>query len=359
MRIPTSVEHTILSAAEHATPARTEHTVPAGLLLQIVEVARRWEVGPAELLGKVGLDAQELAQEAARIPLAKYIAVIDHARALTREPGLGFCWGLQMRVSAFGYLGFATMSANTLGDALDLILQFAPLVSTAQGLRLELHGEMASLVLDEHADFGGVRDVVLIARLSGLWQTAQLVTGRKFEATAEVAMPEPAYHARFAHLVPPIRYGQATTRAIFRADQLDVPLLMADPAALRIARKQCEAELTALTPGARLVRTVRRLVLDHEGGVRSPREVASAMRMSPRTLRRKLALHGSSLSTLLGEERRAHAMALLRASDLSIEEMSEKLGYGSVQNFTRAFRHWTGATPAAYRRAATSPPAVP
>jgi AraC-like DNA-binding protein len=341
------------------SPAPAEHTVPAGLLLQIVEVAKRWDVRPAQLLGKVGLEVQELAQEQARIPLASYLAVIDQARALTREPGFGFCWGLQMRVSAFGYLGFATMSANTLRDALALVIQFAPLISTAHGLRLEIDGAMASLVLEEHADFGGVRDVVLIARLCGLWQTAKLVTGRDFEATAELAIAEPPYHSRFGHLLPPMRYGQRTTRAIFRADQLDVPLVMADPAALRIARKQCETELAALTPGARLVRTVRRLVLDREGGVRPPREVARAVHMSPRTLRRKLAVHGSSLSAILGEERRMRAIALLRASDLSIEEMSARLGYGSVQNFTRAFRQWTGATPAAYRRAVSSPPPGP
>ena len=87
--------------------------------------------------------------------------------------------------------------------------------------------------------------------------------------------------------------------------------------------------------------------------MRTERWVAKAVHMSPRTLRRKLAVHGSSLSSLLSEERRARAMAMLRATDLSIEELSERLGYGSVQNFTRAVRQWTGATPAAYRRSVT------
>src|SRR6185437_12026695 len=191
-----------------------EHTVPAGVLLQVVEVARRWDVQPADLLRKVGLDAEELAQDQSRIPLAKYVAVIDEARRLTREPGLGFCWGLQMRMSAFGYLGFATMSAATLRDALDLVIHYTPLISTAHGLRLEIDGDTASLTLEEHADFGHVRDVVLIARLTGLWQTAQLVTGRPFAARAEAAMPEPAYYPRFAHLVPEVAYGMPSTRAI-------------------------------------------------------------------------------------------------------------------------------------------------
>src|SRR6185312_14893732 len=182
------------------------------------------------------------------------------------------------------------------------IIHYTPLISTAHGLRLEIHGDTASLTLEEHADFGHVRDVVLIARLTGLWQTAQLVTGRPFAARAEAAIPEPAYYPRFAHLVPQVTFGMPTTRAVFRADQLDTPLIMADPAALRIARKQCEAEMASLAPGARLVRTVRRLLIDGEGAMRTPREVAKAVHMSPRTLRRKLAVQGSSLSALLSEE---------------------------------------------------------
>ena len=126
---------------------------------------------------------------------------------------------------------------------------------------------------------------------------------------------------------------------------------MADAVALELARKQCDQQLDALSSGGRLVRSVRRLLWDRDGAVRSPREVAKAVHMSPRTLRRKLAMQGSSLSSLLGTERRDKAMSLLRSSELSIEEMSVLLGYGSVQNFTRAFRQWTGETPAAFRRA--------
>ena len=327
-----------------------EHTVPMGLMQQVVELSKHWGVTPGELLSGTGLEASEIAEPQGRLPLDTYLSVIGRARTLTGEPGLGICWGLRMRLSAYGYLGFATMSAPTLRGALDLILQFTPLVSTAMGLRLDLDGDTAVLSIVENADFGSVRDVVILARLTGLWRIAQLITGKDLEATAEIAFPEPKYHARFAHMVPTTKFGQKQTRAFLKASALDTPLLMADATALEIARKQCELQLDALSSGGRLVRSVQRLLWDRDGAVRSPREVAKAVHMSPRTLRRKLALHGSSLSSLLGAERRDRAVSLLRSSDLSIEEMSELLGYGSVQNFTRAFRQWTGETPAAFRR---------
>ena len=35
---------------------------------------------------------------------------------------------------------------------------------------------------------------------------------------------------------------------------------------------------------------------------------------------------------------------------LSLEEVAERVGYSEAANFTRAFRRWTGMTPAAFRR---------
>ena len=332
-----------------------EFTVPSGLLQQLVELARHWGVTPPELLAGSGLDESEIAEVHTRVPLDMYLSVVDRARTLTREPGIGICWGLRMRLSAYGYLGFAAMSAPTLRGALDMIIQFTPLISTAMDLRLDLDGESAVLSLVENADFGSVRDVVVLARLTGLWRIAQVITGKDLEASAEIAFPEPSYHSRFTHLVPKTRFGARQTRAFLKASALDTPLVMADPVALDLARKQCDQQLDALSSGGRLVRSVRRLLWDRDGAVRSPREVAKAVHMSPRTLRRKLAMQGSSLSSLLGAERRDKAMSLLRSSELSIEEMSVLLGYGSVQNFTRAFRQWTGETPAAFRRALASP----
>jgi AraC-like DNA-binding protein len=320
------------------------------VLYPLVELVKHWNVLPDELLGRFGIREQDLTEPQTRFPHAVYIAIIEHARTLTGEEALGFFWGLQMRISVFGYLGFATMSTATLRNAIDLAIEFAPLGSTAEGMRLHVEGEVASLVLEEHADFGDVRDVVTVARLTGLWRIAEALTGRDLHATAEAAIPEPSYHARFAHRVPEIRYGRPTTRALMKAEVLDFPLVSADPVALRLATEQCERELSALSAGGRMVRTVRGLFWRGEGGFRSPREVADAVHMSPRTLRRKLEAQGTSLSSLLDEERRDRAMMLLRSPELSVAQVADRLGYGNAQNFERAFRRWTGASPATYRR---------
>jgi len=77
--------------------------------------------------------------------------------------------------------------------------------------------------------------------------------------------------------------------------------------------------------------------------------IAKELRMSPRTLKRKLADHGTTFSTIRDDMRRQRALLLLDNRALSIGEIATKLGYSELPNFTRAFRKWTGQTPIAYR----------
>jgi AraC-like DNA-binding protein len=330
--------------------AATQHSVPAGLVLQLVEVVEaHWNVPPDALLSPFFVDIDSLRDELARFPLDSFLRIVERARMLTGEPGLGFRIGLQARVSAFGHLGFAAMSAGTVREAIAIAARFAPLISTALGLRLRVEGELASLIIEEYADFGDVRDIVVIGRLAALWRTALALTGQDLRGTAEMAIPAPDYHSRFAHLVPPTRYGQPTTRILLPARALDVPLIMGDPAALKVALRHCDKALEALIPGASLVHEVRELLWKPQGGFRSLDEIARAVHMSPSTLQRKLALHRYSAGMLLEEERRDRALLLLR-TPASIERIAARLGYSGALCFSRSFRRWTGTTPAAYRR---------
>ncbi len=326
------------------------HTVPAGVLLPLVDAVKHWGVGAGDLLGPDGLSEGDLAQPLTRFPLGIYLSLADRARTLTGEPGIGIGWGLQMKVATFGALGFATMTSATLGDGLALAIQMAPLGCTAEGLRLVVEGGMACLVLEEHADFAAARDVITMARLTGLWRIAEAITGRGLDAIAEVRFAEPSYFRRFAAHLPPVRFEQPTTRALFRAEALSYPLVMSNPLALRLANEQCLRELQTLSERGRLAQRVRTHLFDDTGHLRASPRIARAMGMSERTLRRRLAKEGLSLLALVEEQRRDRALLLLRNGALSLEEVAERLSYGNVQSFERAFRRWTGVTPGAYRR---------
>ncbi len=337
------------------------HSVPSSYAQQLVQLTARWSVAPDALLGGVGLTEQTVRDPLGRLPLSTWAALLERARTLTGEPGLGFYLGLQKRISGYGYLGFAAMSASSLREALELVTRFSVAVVTSVSLRLRVEGRVAALVVEECVDLGSARDIALISLLYGMRQTGRMLTGHDVKGMVELAIPQPAYFARFKHLMPHARFDQPVSQVLFDAALLDLPMIQSDRTALHLMRAQCERALDALGYQGDLVERVRRCIWRDGGtGVSSLEQVADDMAVSPRTLKRMLAKQGTSFSTLLDRERREKATFLLEASRVPLEQIAERLGYSTSSNFGRAFHQWTGMTPGAYRRTRriSAPPPV-
>lgn len=80
--------------------------------------------------------------------------------------------------------------------------------------------------------------------------------------------------------------------------------------------------------------------------------VATALRVSPRTLQRRLAEEGTSLQSEIEDIRKRMGTALLRDRSHSVEDIAFLLGYSEPSAFYRSFKRWTGATPGQFRRTA-------
>jgi AraC-like DNA-binding protein len=328
-----------------------ERAFPASHFLHLVEVVKRWGVSDRDLLSELGVRKDDLSDPHSAVSLSTTIALLERARKLTREPGLGFYLGLQMSASAHGYLGFAAMSAATLQSALELAVQYAPIRTGVLALRLEVDGAAAALVVDELYDLGPARDILLFGLLVGIWQIGNVLLGRVVkESTLDVTFAEPDYYARFRDMNPRVRFRQRANRLVFDRALLAAPLVSADPASLRLAQEECARQLDSRATRFPVVERVRRLVMRRDTGVPSFEDLADALHLSPRTLRRRLADARISFSKLLDEARRDRALLLLRSAELSTKDVAERVGYSDVANFMRAFRRWTGRTPAAYRR---------
>ncbi|MFW6051219.1 MAG: AraC family transcriptional regulator [Myxococcota bacterium] len=329
-------------------------TLPAVHALHLATLLERWDVPPRELLAGSGLSEDALARPGARLPMPTVIELTERARRLSGEPGLGFYLGLQMRVSTHGELGVAAMTASTVREALELAERFAPTRTTALSLRLHEDAGVAAVAIDEHVSLGSVRDVILLSLVVGLWQMGMALTGRELRGDVDLAFEEPGYFARFAPFAPGrVRFGQPVSQLVFDPSILELPIVMADPVAQRVAREQCEQALDALGEQATFLARVRAHLPREEGGFHRLEEVARRMHVSERTLKRRLREEGTTFSRLVEEQRRHLATLLLRSPDPSVEEIADRLGYADPANFTRAFRRWTGQSPRAFRRSAS------
>jgi AraC-like DNA-binding protein len=321
---------------------------PAIHIAELVEVVQQFGVTRDQLMAGMGLPDTLLESPEARVPLELCEALLMRAVELTGQPGLGILLGLRMRVPAHGYLGFAAMTAPTVKHALELAVRYAPTRTTALGLRLD-EGDPTSLYLEERHDLGRTRETVLFALAVGLWRIGEALTGRRLVGVAEFAFPAPAFAPVLVNAPVNASYGHAQHRLVFERAYLEMPLVMAHPSASLLAQEQCERALEALDRSG-LVARVREVLPRPSGGVRSVEEVAEALGTSVRTLHRKLKAEGVVFSELSDAHQHRLACQLLDDASSSLETVAEQVGYSDVSNFTRAFRRWTGMTPAAYRR---------
>jgi AraC-like DNA-binding protein len=68
-----------------------------------------------------------------------------------------------------------------------------------------------------------------------------------------------------------------------------------------------------------------------------------------RTLRRQLALQGTSFRALVDELRAQIAVKYLRETGMTNDDIAAALGFSDAANFRHAFRRWTGASPSAFK----------
>ena len=82
----------------------------------------------------------------------------------------------------------------------------------------------------------------------------------------------------------------------------------------------------------------------------SAESLAALLHVSPRTLHRQLKEEGATLQGLKDEVRRTRAVELLHRTQRPIKQVAEAAGFENEKSFIRAFRGWTGQSPAEFRK---------
>jgi AraC-like DNA-binding protein len=170
----------------------------------------------------------------------------------------------------------------------------------------------------------------------------------------EVTYPEPAHAERYRQVFEcPVHFACARNRAQVERHWLDVPIathsaVMA--AQLGVLLEQ-RAQAKALPP--RPTVAVEQLLLRSRNARLSIDQVAGALQVSVRTLRRRLSEDGSSFRALCERIRVEIARRLLSEQGITVAAAAERLGFSDVRAFRRAFKRWLGQVPGKMRQTTT------
>ncbi|MBX3160102.1 MAG: AraC family transcriptional regulator ligand-binding domain-containing protein [Deltaproteobacteria bacterium] len=148
----------------------------------------------------------------------------------------------------------------------------------------------------------------------------------------------------------PVRFSAGANAMWVDPATLDLPLAAADPALRGWLLAHAERMLADLPADEDpLLRRLRGAIAEELAAGAELSRVARRLALSVRTLQRRLAELDRTYQELVDDVRAQAAKRLLRDRERSTLDAAFELGYSDLPSFYRAFKRWTGATPAEWR----------
>lgn len=326
-------------------------TVPVQYVRAAIEAAAARGVAIGPVLVAAGIPEGLLADDRARCTSAQVTTFVRELWRLSADElfGLG---AAPVPRGTFRFVCYALISSPDLRTVCERMVEFGPVLPALPRFTTEIGSERTrieidlSLITDPHhlvTDFV----LVLLHRFTG-W-----LIGRRIRLQiVELPYPAPPDAAEYDLVFgAPQRFGMPRAALEFDSSLLTLPVVR-DEAELDAYLQRAPAELLARRDyGTTLADQVRRIL---SRGLRgtwpSSDDVARQLSISPQHLRRRLREEGTSLGAIKEELLRDAAIAGL-SRGVAVDRLAAQLGFSEASAFRRAFKRWTGSTPATYQPA--------
>lgn len=327
------------------------HTVSMHCIRALVTRNVELGVDRLALLNAAGIPESALEGAQARVLPAQFADLMTAIQGFTGDEFMGLA-ERPGRVGMFPMMMRLMLGANTLGQALQQGCHFYRVMTDELHFTLRVDQGLAySCVVLRRPELD--REHVLSETMLLCWyRTACWLINRRIHLQeAHFAYPMPTHVAEYHHMLPCQHiFDAAETMLVFDASTLDLPLAQDYDALKALIRELPLRFFVKPAFAGSFSQQVRSCLSAHMSqGFPSVEETAATFYTTSRTLRRKLLDEGTSFQEIKEGIRREQAMQLLHETTLSIQEIALAVGFREASVFIKAFRHWAGMTPRAYR----------
>jgi AraC-like DNA-binding protein len=199
-----------------------------------------------------------------------------------------------------------------------------------------------------------MREFCLVSVLRNIHGLAcWLVDSRIALLGAQFPFVAPPHHGAYAVLFSgPTTFAGGPASIQFDARYLALPLRRDEKALQQMLQHALPLTVLQYRRDRLLVQRVRQTLASHAQQTHSAEALASLLNVSPRTLHRQLKEEGATLQGLKDEVRQGRAIELLHRTERPIKQVAEAAGFRNEKSFIRAFKSWTGLSPAEFRKQA-------
>jgi AraC-like DNA-binding protein len=305
---------------------------------------------PAPFLQTEGIDSDLLLEPDATVPMSACVGLLADGVRVTGDDNLGLHVAEHAELGSFDVHFYAMVSSPTLGAAFERVCRYQRLIHETSQVLLEKSGDRAVL---SHRLSGGMAAPRQTAELLlGSWVRAgRVATGTDWSpAEVRFAHREPRdlrQHERF--FGAPLRFATGENALVLPVALLDLPCRRTDPSLLSLLDGYAADRLGKPRAATFADRARAALSEELQAEDATARRLAARLAVSVRTLHRSLAAEGTSYRRLLDQLRLDIAGRHLEDDRVSIAEVAFLAGFSELSAFHRAFKRWTGRTPAAFR----------
>lgn len=274
---------------------------------------------------------------------------------LKSVPALGIEAGLRYHFTAFGMLGFAMASSRNVRSALELALRHFNLTFAFTTFRVSETKDETVVTVDDEGLPEDIRRFIVERDCAAVICVQRDLAPDNPSATAiHFAFTAPADIKHYQALlgIRPV-FGAKISHIKLKNDLMLTPLPQANETARRAAEEQCHTQLERLRSGLALSTRIRDRLIRESERMPDISRIAQDLCMTPRTLRRRLDMEGTSFTKIREHVRLSMAEEMLSTTRLSIEQIATRLSYSEPSCFINAFKRWKGITPLAFRKSGT------
>src|SRR5215813_10453299 len=308
----------------------------------------------APLLRRAGLTPEVIADPEERLSVRSQVALLDEAAIALKDDRLGFTLARDFEPRELGLLYYVMASSQTLGYALKRGARYSQITNEALVVRYREGNRLIICLSYSGVPRHSERHQMEFCMFAVL-RICRMLTGQnlvpQYFSIAHYRSGDTSEMARFVGTK--VEFGADKDEFALNVDTRELPLIHADSYLNDLLLKYCEAALADRSGDMSQLRTrvenAISSVLPH-GKVRVE-DVARGLRMSKRTLARRLSDEGLNYTEILQQLRRDLAVRYLDDRRLHVSKIAWLLGFHEVSAFTHAFKRWTGKTPSQMRTA--------
>lgn len=344
--------------SEPSTLTLTARRFTPSKLAALLDTALEIGLDPVVVLEKTGLDVEEIRNPFTLTSPQQFLTAARNAVRAYPCTDFGLHVGSKLHATSYGMLGYAVLSAETLGQAFDLIVRYHRLANGMIPIRWVQEGELASCEFPrrDSVQLPGLDDTLyrflielqisvhamFVKDLLGPWCAP---------VGASFALPAPRHASRAVQVLDcPVSFDRPRHLLSYPAAWLSRVPKMASPVAAAQMSAECAKLVDELRRQAGVTQRVHQELTRTPGRFPDIEATAESLGITARTLRRKLEAEGASYTGLLASVRKALAIDYLTETFLSTEDIAGNLGFSDPVSFRHAFRRWTGKSPREFRR---------